>query len=246
MYELKANFYPASEKKMGYIGKADITIGNAVKINNISVFDKADGSGINLGFAEYGENNSYVVPKSKEAYAAMRDVVAKAVESDKHFGFEKGSYGVKFEARGTKVDEKYADGRYSVEVGDLCTLNGITSHWVEFEKDGQKRGFVSVDMPAVRNADGKVRMYTNADNKEVASLEFQGIVSTWTDKAGKEQSLDYGVKLADAVKKVRKELMPELYAEKKTSLNEQVNDAKAQQTAFAKANDAKVTEAPER
>lgn len=224
MYDLKSTFYPASEPKNGYIGKADITIANAVRVNNISVFAKDGGYAIK--FADYGENNSYVVPKSKDAYSAMLGVVEKAVHAEGHFGYEKGEYGVKFVARGAKVDEKYADGRYSVEIGELCTLNGITTRWVEGEKDGKAYGFVSVDMPAVRDAEGKVHLYEK-DGKNVASLEFQGLVSKWTDKEGKKVSLDYGVKLADAVKKVRKELYPEKYAEKKPSIDD--NIAKAEE-----------------
>lgn len=245
MLALKSNFYPASSPKNGYIGKADITIANAYTINNISVFEK-DG-GYTLGFAEYGDKgNSYVVPKSKEAYAAMLAVVEKAVRDEGRFGYEKGSYGPDLKVVGTKVDEKYADGRYSVEIGDLCTLNGITTRWVEYEKDGKKQGFVSVDMPAVKDAEGKVRMYTNAEGKDVASLEFQGLVSKWTDKEGKEVELDWGVKLANAVKAVRKELMPEKYAEKKPPLNEQVNGAKAQKKAAPKNKNTKKKDAQER
>lgn len=224
MYELKANFHPAAEAKNGYIGKADLLIANAVRLNNVSVFAKDDGYA--LSFTEYGENGSLVVPKGKEQYAAMRDVIAKAVESEKHFAFEKGSYGPKFNVRGRLVDEPYADGRFSVEVGDFCTLCGITTQKVEFEKDGKDRSFIAVNMPAVRDADGKVRMYQNSKGKDVASLEFQGVVSKWTDKAGQEQSLDYGVKIADAVKKARKELLAE--RDRKTSLDDQMKGADAQ------------------
>lgn len=245
MLALKSNFYPASEPKNGYIGKADITIANAFGINNISVFEK-DG-GYALHFSEYGDKgNSYVIPKTKEAYAAFLSVVEKAIHDEGHFGYEKGSYGPELKVTGTKVNEKYADGRYSVEIGDLCTLNGITTRWVEYEKDGNKQGFVSVDMPAARDADGKVRMYKNAEGKDVASLEFQGLVSKWQDKEGKDVELDWGVKLADAVKKVRKELMPEKYADKKPPLKEQVAGAKAQKKSATQKKDTKKKETPER
>lgn len=226
MYHLKANFYPAEEPKNGYIGKATIDVANAIRISNISVFQGEGGYSIN--FAEYGEkNNSFVIPKTKEAYAAMLGVVAKAVEAEQHYAFENGTYGPKLTVTGVRVEEPYADGRYSLQVGDLCTLNGITSRWIETEKDGKKRAFASVDMPVVRDAEGKVRMYKTADGKDAADLQFEGLVSKWTDKEGKEVSLDYGKKIADAVRTERSKLYHK-------SLENQVADAKAKGNAKPK------------
>ena len=92
MYALKSNFYPAQEPKAGYIGKADIAIGNAVRLNNISVFKNEQDGTYSIAFAKFGKDNdrSYVIPSSKEAFAAMVAVVSKAVEAEKHFAFEKG------------------------------------------------------------------------------------------------------------------------------------------------------------
>lgn len=226
MYHLKANFYPTDEPKNGYVGKASIDVASAVRISNISVFKNEEG--YSLGFAEYGEKeNSFVVPKSKEAYAAMLGVVVKAVEAEQHYAFENGTYGPKITVTGVRVEEPYADGRYSLQVGDLCTLNGITSRWVETEKDGKKRAFASVDMPVVRDAEGKVRMYKNAEGKDVADLQFEGLVSKWKDKEGKEQTRDYRSIIADAVKAERSKLYHK-------SLENQVADAKAKGKAKTK------------
>ena len=235
MYALRTNFYPAEEPKNGYVGKATLDVANAVRINNISVFEK-DGA-YSIAFSDYGDKEkggSYFVPGSKEVYAAILGVIEKAVANENHFAFEKGKYGLKFEARGTKVEEPYADGRYSVSMGEFGTLHGITSRWVEVVKDGEKHGFIGVNMPVSRDADGKVRMYKNAEGKDVPSFEFQGLLSQWKDLEGKDVSLDYGAKLVNAVKKARKELYPEKYAERKQSFENQVNGAKKQQKEPAK------------
>lgn len=84
MKKLTANFFPAEEQKNGYIGKANITIANAIRLNGISVF-MPEAGGIHISFPEFGEGEnraSYVIPKSKEAYEAMLDVVAKAVANE--------------------------------------------------------------------------------------------------------------------------------------------------------------------
>lgn len=210
MYNLKANFYPAQEKKVGYIGKATITIGNAIRLNNISVFEKDDKR--TLGFAMFGkegDERSYVIPASKEAYASLLEVVNKAVDdkSDKHFGFTKGDdYKINLEVTGARVSEPYADGRFSVKIGDLCTLNGISTRIVDYEKDGEMRSFVAVDIPAVREQDGSVRMYKTSDGQEKVNRQFEGLKDKWTDKDGNEQSKDYAVLMNNLIRAKRKEL----------------------------------------
>lgn len=206
MYALKANFYVAQQEKNGYIGKADITIGNAIQVNNISVFVN-DGI-TNLAFAKFGKDNerSYVIPASKEAYAAMVAVVENAIVDDNHFGYAKGDYGVRLEVNGARVNEPYADGRFSIKVGDFCTLNGISTRVVEYAKDGKDDSFVAVDLPRVEDADGKVKLYTGKDGKEHADLQFEGVKNKFTNKEGKEVTTDYGVLINNMVRKCRKDL----------------------------------------
>lgn len=220
MYAMKANFYPAKEQKHGYLGKATIVVANGIQINNISVFEREDGTR-GISFAEYGpedKRRSYVVPASKEAYAAMNDVVSRAVDADNHFGFSKGDYKMKMKATGKLVDEPYADGRFSVAIEGLCTLNGITTRVVEYEKAGEKRKFTAVEMPAVRNAEGKVSTYEDKAGKKHANVQFQGIVNAWTDEKG-DHKHDYSEELRIAVFAERKRL-------KTPSLEEQIGDAK--------------------
>lgn len=207
MYALKANFYPTQEPKAGYIGKADITVGNAVRLNNISVFKNEQDGTYSIAFAKFGKDNerSFVIPSSKESYAAMVDIVGKAVEAENHFAFEKGDLGVKLEVNGTRVNEQYADGRFSVNVGEFCTLNGISTRKVEYARDGEDKSFIAVEIPPVRDAEGNVRLYTDKDGNQKADLQFKCLKDKYI-KDGKEVSTDYQALMNNMVRKHRKEL----------------------------------------
>jgi len=214
MKKMTANFYPAQEPKNGYIGKADITIANAIRLNGISVFQHEDG--LNINFPEFGEGGSFVVPKSKEAYAAMLEVVDMAVRNDKkHFGYNTGEYGVELNVDGKLVDEPYADGRFSVEVDDVCVLYGIKTRPVEYEKSGKVHSFTAVDLPTINTyeKDGELQYQT----------AFEGRISHWTDKAGAEHSFNYGQLLQGKVRAERKEMLKD----RKPALDDQVKDAEA-------------------
>ena len=236
MYALKANFYPAQDPKAGYIGKADITVANAVRLNNISVFEK-DGA-YHIDFAKFGKEGnerSYIIPSSKEAYAAMVDVIAKAVADEKHFGYTRGDLGVHLEVNGALVNEPYADGRFSVAVGELCTLNGICTRVVPYEKDGQDSSFVSVDLPVVPGADGKAQTWTDKEGEKQVNHQFECLPVTWKDKEGKEQKADYERILTGKVLAKRKHLM-------EPSLDEKIAEGKAQVAGTEKAADAPAKE----
>lgn len=221
MKKMTANFYPAPEvKPCGeenlYLGKANITIANAIRINGISVFIHKDE--YNISFPEFGEDGtSYVVPHSKEVYAAMRDVVAMAVaDGDKHFGYNSGDYGVKLDVKGKLVNEPYADGRFSADVSDVCTLYGITTRDVEYKKEDGKTGrFVAVNMPTIYSYE--------KDGEKQYQTAFEGRISAWTDKDGKEQSVNYGQLLEGKVRSERKSLIKE----RKPALDEQLKGAEA-------------------
>lgn len=222
MYALKANFYPAQEPKGGYIGKADITIANAVRLNNISVFD--DGAGNrSISFAKFGKDNerSYVIPSSKDAYAAMLAIIGKAIDSEKHFATEKGDFGVKLEVNGAKVNETYADGRFTVAVGDFCTLNGISTRVASYTKDGEQKSFVAVDIPAVRDEEGKVKQYTDKDGDQHVNLQFECLKDKYKNKKGEEKVADYKTLMNNLIRKCRKDF--------DKSLDASIDEAKAQQ-----------------
>lgn len=221
MKKMTANFYPAQEEKNGHIGWADITIASAIRLNGISVFRNKENGTLNINFPEFGDGGSYVVPKSKEAYAEMLEVVAMAVESEKHFGYNKGEYRIRLEVQGKAVNEPYADGRFSVDVGDVCTLYGITTRPVEYEKDGQHRSFVAINLPNI----GKYEK----DGETQYRHAFEGRTAAWTDKEGKDRTRDYGQLLNGLVFSERKELLQQ----RKPALEDQLKDAenRKQQTA---------------
>lgn len=231
MKKLTANFFPAEEQKNGYIGKANITIADAIRINGISVFAPESG-GINISFPEFGEGEnrrSYVVPKSKEAYEALLAVVAKAVSSDKHFGFTTGEYGPHMEVHGKAVNEPYADARFSIEVEDICVLYGLTTRVVDYEKDGQDRSFVSVDKPTIAT-------YKDKEGNDQYRPAFEGRVSVWKDREGVEQKRDWGQLMQGLVLAERKNVL-----ERKPALEDQVKNAEAR-TAPAQENAAPAKE----
>ena len=228
MYALKSNFYPAQEPKGGYIGKASITIANGARLNNISVFENAEDGTRSIAFAKFGKDNehSYIVPLSKDAYAAMLDVVSKAVDSETHFASGKGEYGLKLEVNGTKVDEPYADGRYSITLGDFCALNGIVTREASYKKDDKTETFVAVDLPAVRDADGHVKQYTDEKGEQHIDLQYEFLKNKYKNKDGKDASMDYRVLANNIVRKYRKDL--------NTSLDAVIQDADAKKTAPVK------------
>lgn len=209
MYALKANFYPAPEPKNGYIGKADLTIGNAVRLNNIGVFKNEQDGKYSIALPKFGSKDnerSYVIPSSGDTYSAMAAVVGKAVEAENHFAFEKGDLGVKLEVNGARVNEQYADGRFSVKVGDFCTLNGISTREVDYKRDGEDKSFVAVDLPQVRDNDGNVKFYTDHDGNQKANLQFEFLKDKYTNKEGKEVSTDYQALANNMIRKHRNEL----------------------------------------
>ena len=213
MERMTANFYPASEptrfeghpftdqegnQKMTeggiYLGKANITIANALRINDISAF-LYDSGKFSISFPEYelgGEKHSFVVPQSPEAYAAMCGVVESARESAQGFAFTQGTYNPQMSVRGRLVEEEFADGRYSVQVGDVCTLRGLSTREAEYTQDGKTRHFISVDLPNIHDpATGKASSYEK-DGETHYNKVFEPLVSKWTSQSGEKRSKDYG------------------------------------------------------
>lgn len=226
MYSLKANFYPASEPKNGYVGRADVTISNAVRLNNIAVFENEAGD-LQVQFDKFGKENeySYVVPKSKEAYAAIVGVIDAAKKADKHFASVKGDFikDAEFTAQGVRVNEPYADGRFSLNVGDFVALNGITTQPAKTTKDGKEINWIAVNMPPVRDQEGHVRTYTNKDGKTLADLQFEGLDNHWKNKDGSDAHRDYSRVIGKVIRDKREELGK--------SLDNVINGADAQKGA---------------
>ena len=241
MYKLKANFKPAQEPKNGYIGKADLTIGDAIRIKDISVFEKQDGL-IQMNFGHFGtepKSYSYVaVPRKEnetdeaykaryeEVYGPFTKVITDAVKSDKHFAQTDGKLIYKDDliVTGRAVKEPYADGRYTLSIANLCDLNGIATHVAK----GENGEFVSVDMPTLHDAEGKVRTYENKEGKIVADHKFFGIKGKRTSKEGKEITVNYATVLKNKVEACRKEF--------DKSLDNQIGAADSQKEQQSKDN----------
>lgn len=199
-FNLRAKFYPANEPVNGFIGYATIFASDVIKLRGISVFENAEGPGHHIQFPSFGEDNvSYVVPHNKDAYAQFLDVVEKAIESENHFAFAGGKRNLKLEVSGKAVTEPHADGRFSLKVDNLCTIYGISTERVSYEKDGEQRAFTSVRVPNLRPYE--------KDGETVYTPIFEGLSTSWKDKEGQERHLDYSQMIAVMVKSERKKLL---------------------------------------
>lgn len=229
LYNTTANFYPAMEQKNNYIGRADITVANAIKLRGIAVFVNDEGN-VNLYFPTYnlknGAKRSYIWPVSEEALADMTQVVTDAIaDMEHHFGHASGKYSPLLKVTGHLVDEPYADARFSLEVEGFCTLNGISTREVEYAEDGKVNKFVAVDMPTLQP-------YVNKDNETVYPPIFEGLNSKYETQDGKKKSKDYGDLIRGLILAERKNLM-----ERKPELDDSIaaaKDTKAQKKAPAK------------
>lgn len=216
MYNLKANFYPAKEPKNGYLGFADLTVANAIRMRGIAVFENADGSGHHIQFPGYGEGaeaRHYIVPDSKEAYAAMLQVIEKAMEDkEKYFGWSSGKMNPRLEVKGHAVDEPYADSRYTINVEGLCSLHGISTREANYkDKDGNDKSFIAVDVPNLPPYE--------KDGEKVYPGVFEGLKSKY-ERDGKEEVKDFGRLIRHLVLAERKQVL-----EQRPSLAEQVATA---------------------
>ncbi len=228
MKKLSANFYPAKEEKNGYLGKADITIAEAIRLNGISVFRNKDDS-IGIRFPEYplpnGDKLSYVTPKSPEAYAALCSVVANAIESEKHFGFITGTYlknqpGERIEVHGKAVQEPYADARFNVDIADVVSLHGIRTYRQSFEKNGRTGQFTAVKMPVINT-------WETPEGEKRYQTAFEGRFRASTDRDGKEFTVDYADLLNGLILAERKMV---LNLDRKPGLDDKVKAAEAQKS----------------
>lgn len=213
-YHLSSNFYPAAEEKNGYIGMADITVANALRIRGIAVFEKDGEHHIQFpGWGEGEDRKSYVIPASKEAYAALLAVVKKAVaDPQHHFGWTTGQMNPRLEVSGKAVTEPYADARFNLSVENLCTVTGISTREVKYTKDDGKPGkFIAVDMPSLDPYE--------KEGKLVYPVAFEGLKSEY-EKDGEKKSKDFGDLINGLVLAERKKVLS-----RHPSLDDQVKNA---------------------
>lgn len=232
MKKLNANFYPAKEEKNGYLGKADITIAEAIRLNGISVFRGRDGA-VNIRFPEYeltpgGDKLSYVTPKNPEAYAALCSVVGNAIEAENHFGYITGTYlknqpGDRIEVHGKAVQEPYADARFNVDIGDMVSLHGIRTYRQSYEKNGRTGQFTAVKMPVINT-------WETSEGEKRYQHAFEGRIRTGTDLEGKEYTVDYADLLNGLILAERKAV---LNLDRKQSFDDKVKSAASQKSAPA-------------
>lgn len=209
-YNMRSNFYPAKEPINGYIGHADILISNIIRLQGIAVFKNSDKPGHHIQFPGFGDNGSYVVPHSAEAYAQMLDVVEKAIADEKHFGHVAGKPNPQLSVSGQAVNEPYADARFALDVGDICTIHGITTREVTYENNGKKSSFVSVDAP-------NLPPYEKNGEKVYPPI-FKGLKSTY-EVEGVQRETDYAQVIRGMVINERKNILA------KPPLENQMDDA---------------------
>lgn len=231
MKKLNANFYPAKEEKNGYLGKADITIAEAIRLNGISVFRGKDGA-INLRFPEYtvgdGDKLSYVTPKSAEAYAALCSVVGNAIEAENHFGYITGTYlknqpGEGIDVHGKAVQEPYADARFNVDIADMVSLHGIRTYRQSYEKNGRSGQFTAVRMPIINS-------WETPEGEKRYQPAFEGRILSGTNQEGQEFTIDYADMLNGLILAERKSV---LNLDRKQSFDAQVKSAASNKSAPA-------------
>ena len=201
MEHLFANFHAAQEPKRGgnseytYIGKANLTIGDAIRLNSISVFENEKNGHFSIDFPGFGDSGEYVIPKSKEAYAAMCSVIADAAKSKEGYAYQLGENNPDIIVTGKQVTEPYADARFTIEVGDMVALYGVSTRIAG--REGNE--FVAVDFPNIGEPH-------EVNGQTYYNKAFDGIVSKWQDKDGNEHTTDYHQLLNMMVKGKRKEL----------------------------------------
>ena len=217
-HNMKSNFYPAKEPKNGYIGMADVTVSNAIRIHGIGVFENRDGNGYHIQFPGFGEGkdrHDYVIPLTAEARAEFVNVVTMAVnDQEKHFGWASGRQDPYFDVSGRAVTEPYADARFFVKVDDLCVLHGISTREVNYVKDGKPDSFIAVDLP-----DGTPY---EKDGEMVYPTVYEALRdgTVYNKTAGKEEHKDFEALLNNLVRAERTKVL-----NRHPSLDDQVKDA---------------------
>lgn len=230
-YNMRANFFPLQEPVNGYIGSANLLISDTIRVNGIGVFENSDGKpGHHISFPSFGEGEnrkSYVIPHSPEAHAQILDVIEKAVAAEDHFGHVAGKRKVFLTVDGRAVDEEFADGRYSLQVGELFTIHGITTRQVVFTKDGKEGNFIAVNVP-------NLPPYEKNGEKVYPPI-FKGLTAKF-ERDGKAEQIDYAQFIHNLVRAERKKLMQKEPLEnqvdaagKKANQGAPVKDAPAQE-----------------
>ncbi len=265
MDRLSANFYPAENPvpysgkttlnpETGeqtllpsgeYIGKAKITVGNAYRFEDISVFRQENGN-ISLNFPDYPAIDSttgnsfrvdYVRPLSPEAWEAAINVVEDAIRSESGFAFTPGSFKPELKivkegledtrtADGNKV---IADARFNIEIGDMFLLRSVTTRPVEheYEAEGGKmetNRFIAVDIPNALDKNDRPSQYTK-DGHTRYNKVMVPLISTWTTDDGKKHSFNHRKNFNITVLTARKKLI-EAEKTKTGSLDKALDNAK--------------------
>lgn len=230
-YNLRANFYAAQEPKNGFIGYADLAVSSIIKLKGIAVFENAEKPGHHIQFPGFDGGDgfkSYVSPHSEEAFAQLLDVVEKAISAEDHFGHVAGKRNAQLSVEGKAVNEPYADGRYSLQVGDLFTIHGLSTREVSFEKDGKTSSFISVDAP-------NLPPYEKNGEKVYPPI-FKGLKSNYQVN-GEDKTTDYAQVIQALVINERKKILG------KAPLENQMGDAAQKAGQAAPAKDAPAQEA---
>ena len=230
-YNMRANFYPVKEPINGFIGSADLTVSNIIRLKGIAVFQNREDNGHHIQFPGFDGGDgmkSHITPHSPEAFQQMMGVIEKAISAEDHFGHVAGKQKAFLSVSGKAVNEPFADGRYDLKVADLFTVHNITSQKVAFTKDGKEESFIAVRVPSLPP-------YEKGGEKIYPPM-IKGLKSTY-EVEGKTQQTDYAQIIQALVISERKKILG------KPPLEAQVQDAAGKAAQGAPAKDAPAPEA---
>jgi len=172
-----------------------------------------------------GDFAGAIYDEEEESWLLFRDQMGVrplyVYKKENHFAFINGKMNPQLSAHGKVVDEPYADGRFSVNVGDLCILTGITTRPVTYTtEDGKQNAFVSIDMPTLTPYE--------KDGEKVYPPAFEGLTNEY-EKDGEKHKFNWASLINGLVYNERKaEIKKVLEGEKgeqHPSLEEQMKNA---------------------
>ena len=179
MYDLKAHFYPAREQKDGYLGRVDLTVGDAVRIRGIAVFAKGKSAELLLRFPSFGEPpQSHIYPANKDAYFLMLRLAKAAVANHSyHYSHIPGDLDPDLSIQGQLAEKGPPRGLFSLSIDGFCMLNGITTS--ADPSSGKEERDIAVqfpNLPSFQDENGQLKSFPI----------FQGLVAAVYDDSGEK------------------------------------------------------------
>lgn len=201
-YHLKAQFYPAPDPNGRCIGKADLTLNDAILIRGISVLQQERGKKLSLRFPTYGPTKqSYVLPENKAVYMQMLQVIRAAVKADGfHIAEQKGTAKLSLSVTGELVEDFLIDGFFSLVVEGFCTLDGITTYVHQNQATASLRQSAAVQLPFLPPD-------LTLEKKHRCLVVFQGLQNAVNPYTGEAELFDYEAFIKELVLQKRAQLL---------------------------------------